>query len=67
MRGSETDKVSFEKFKHDESKEMTGTDPNKQNLKKCIEEADFVIRNDKTIEELYMQVNKVLEQLANTK
>lgn len=66
-RGSETDKVSFEKFKQDESKEMTGTDPNKQNLKKCIEEADFVIRNDKSIEDLYLQVNKVLEQLANTR
>jgi hypothetical protein len=30
---------------------MESTDPNKQNLKKCIEMADFKIENNGTIEE----------------
>ncbi len=32
LRGSETDQVSFEKFVADEAREMTSTDPAKQNL-----------------------------------
>jgi len=59
-RGSETDKVSFDRFVADEQREMSN-DPNKGNLKKCVEMADYVFKNDWTIEDLYRRVGKVLE------
>lgn len=66
MRGSETDQVSLEKFKEDEAKEMNASDPNKQNLKRCIEEADYIITNNTTFNDLYSQIDKILNQLANS-
>ena len=63
LRGSETDHVSFETFVANEEREMTATDPNKQNLGECIRQADFVFMNDGTIPELNQQVEKVLLQL----
>ena len=63
LRGSETDHVSFETFVANEEREMTATDPNKQNLGACIKQADFVFMNDGSIEELHQQVEKVLRQL----
>ena len=63
LRGSETDHVSFETFVANEEREMTATDPNKQNLGECIKQADFVFMNDGTIAELHQQVEKVLTQL----
>jgi len=62
-RQSETDQVSFKKFIEDEKREMVSTDPNKQNLSKCIEMADFRLDNSGTIEELYKQVNNVLQKI----
>ena len=64
LRGSETDHVSFETFKANEEREMSNTDPAKQNLGACIKEADFVFMNDGTIEELHQQVENVLAKLA---
>lgn len=61
VRGTSTDNVSFEKFLADEEKEMTSTDPNKQNLKKCIEMADFKIDNNGTLEELSSKIEEVLK------
>ena len=63
LRGSETDHVSFETFVANEEREMTATDPNKQNLGECIRQADFVFMNNGTIPELNQQVEKVLMQL----
>ena len=63
LRGSETDHVSFETFVANEEREMTATDPNKQNLGACIKQADFVFMNDGSIAELHQQVEKVLTQL----
>lgn len=63
LRGSETDHVSFETFKANELREMNNTDPTKQNLGVCIEEADFVFMNNGTIEALHQQVEKVLSKL----
>jgi len=59
-RGSETDRVSFDEFVADEQKEMS-SDPNKGNLRKCVEMADYVFKNDWTIEDLHRRVGKVLE------
>ena len=50
-RGSVTDKISFDEFIAGEQKEMTSNDPNKQNLKKCIEMTDYNFKNDWTIKE----------------
>ena len=57
-RGSETDKVSFKKFKEDEKKEFSNTDPNKQNLKKCIALADHKFENNETLQELKHKIEK---------
>jgi dephospho-CoA kinase len=59
-RGSETDNISFEKFLADEAREMHATDPNKQNLARCIELADHRLMNNGTKEELFSQVDKIL-------
>ena len=60
-RSGSTDDISFEKFLADEEREMESTDPNKQNLKKCIEMADFVIENNGTIEELNSKLEEILK------
>ncbi len=64
-RKSETDHVSLDRFKQNEDREMTSTDPNKQNLSKCISMADYVLNNNGTIEELKKEVDKILEEMEN--
>jgi dephospho-CoA kinase len=59
-RASETDKVTFEKFKADEEREMTSTDINKQNLLAVRNMADRVFQNNGTQEELFLEVEKAL-------
>lgn len=63
LRANETDKINFQKFIEDEKKEMTSTDPNKQNLKRCIEISDYKFENNGTIEELHKKVKGVLNEL----
>lgn len=64
LRGSETDHVSYETFIANEQREMTSEDPNKQNLKVCIEQADFRFDNGGSIEDLHKQVEQVLQQIT---
>ncbi len=61
-RKSETDTISWETFLNNEKREMNATDPHKQNLRKCIEQADYVFNNDGSIETLYEDVENVLER-----
>ena len=63
LRGSATDHISFDTFVSSEQREMTSTDPNKQNLKACIEQADFTFMNDNSIAELNDQVEEVLYKI----
>jgi dephospho-CoA kinase len=49
-RKSETDKISYEKFLEQEKREMFSTNPYEQNLSECIKMADFVLKNNETIE-----------------
>jgi len=56
-----TDDVSFEKFLEDEEKEMESDDPNKQNLKRCIQMADFVIDNNGSLNELHSKIEEILK------
>ena len=61
-RSSSTDNISFEKFLADEEREMESADPNKQNLKKCIEMADFVIENNGSLEDLNLKIEEILKK-----
>ena len=53
QRKSETDMISFEEFLAQEEKQMRSDDPNKQNLFRCIELADYRLLNNGTLDELY--------------
>ena len=64
LRGSETDHVSYETFIANEQREMSSDDPNKQNLKACIAQADYVFDNGGSIEELQQQVEEVISELS---
>jgi dCMP deaminase len=64
-RGSETDSVSFETFVENERREWANTDPNKGNLKRCIELSDYKFTNNGTLEELHEQLEKVLGEISS--
>lgn len=64
QRLSKTDDVTYEKFLSDEEREMTSDDPNKQNLRKCIELADFLIKNDGTIDDLNKEIENILKVIG---
>lgn len=53
------DNVSFEEFKAQEEKELTNIDPNKQNLRKCIEMANYLFINNGTKKELFDKVDRI--------
>lgn len=63
LRGSETDHISFETFVANEEREFRSTDPNRQNLERCIQLADYRFRNDGTMEELFGQVEAVMREI----
>ena len=63
LRKSETDNISFDTFIANEKREMTSSDPNKQNLQKCREMADFVFVNDGSIEDLHLKTEKILNKI----
>jgi dephospho-CoA kinase len=67
LRNSETDNVTFDTFIANENREFETTDPNHQNLKKCIEMADFIFINDGNREDLYAQVETILLKIVNRK
>ncbi|MFH0808641.1 MAG: dCTP deaminase [archaeon] len=62
-RGGVTDAVSFDEFVADEQREMMSDDASRQNLKRCIEMADYVFKNDWTIAELNKKVEKVFGKI----
>lgn len=64
LRGSETDKVSFEKFVADEEREFANADPTRGNIKAVIAMADTVFMNNTTPEELFAQVERALNELS---
>lgn len=63
LRGSETDMVSYETFSENEEREMTSNDPNKQNLSACMKLADYHFTNNGSFEELYQQIDTVIETI----
>jgi dephospho-CoA kinase len=62
-RQSETDQVGFDEFMAAEQQEMASADPNKQNLSRCIEMADYQLNNNGTIEDLQSQIESILHEL----
>ncbi|MEI6774626.1 MAG: hypothetical protein WCL18_07765 [bacterium] len=64
LRGSETDKISYEEFMMNEQREMANEDPSKQNVAKCIQLADFVFTNNGTLEELHKQIEDVIAKIT---
>ncbi len=67
QRASETDHVSFETFLANEQREMHTDDPNKQNLAKCIELADYKFDNNGDMESLFAAVDKVIREIEKSK
>ena len=62
-RNSATDHIDFETFVANEKREMTTTNPTKQNLSECIKKADYVFTNDKDITDLHHAVEAVVSSL----
>ena len=62
-RGRIGDTDSWEKFVEQEKKEENNDDPNKQQLSRTMEMADYSIDNSGTLEELEAQVNRIISSL----
>lgn len=62
-RKSETDSISFNTFIDNEKREMTSSDPNKQNLAECIRQADYIFENNGERENLFRQVEEALSSI----
>ena len=62
LRNSETDHVTYETFLANERREMTSSDPNKQNLSVCIARADVVLQNNGDKEALYREVDRIMSR-----
>jgi dephospho-CoA kinase len=62
-RASETDKITFDVFVENENREMSNTDPNKQNLSACMQLADYKFMNNGSFDLLYRQIDEVLEKI----
>ncbi len=63
-RGSETDQISFEKFIADEEREAKGDDPSRMNIKSCMRRANYAVKNDGSIHDLYRQLDEVLGKVG---
>ena len=62
-RKEEKDRVSFEKFQRQETFESASDNPSNQNVRACIDLADYVINNNYSMEFLYSAVDNILEIL----
>jgi len=63
-RKSATDQISFNTFKANETREMRSTDPNKQNLAACIEQADFLFSNNGSFEDLFQKIEEAIHEIT---
>ncbi|MBU0750042.1 AAA family ATPase [Patescibacteria group bacterium] len=65
-RGSDTDKVSFEEFVEQEQAEYISKDPSdpaQMNFKVVMEQADYTLINDGTLDELGVKIEEMLIKL----
>lgn len=65
LRGSVKDNIDFQTFvsNNERERDSDSTDPTKINLSKCIKLSDFNINNDWSFDNLYKQLNEILEKL----
>ncbi len=63
LRATETDNISFDTFLANEKREFSTSDPNKQNLSRCIEMADIVLKNNGNIHELHKQLENDMSRI----
>ncbi len=63
LRGSETDKVSYDEFIMNEKREMDNINPTKQNIAKCMQLADHLFINNGTFDDLYEQVKNIITNI----
>jgi dephospho-CoA kinase len=63
LRQSETDQISYDTFLENEKREMNSSDPNQQNLRKCMADADYLILNNGTKKDLAFRIETVLSQV----
>lgn len=61
LRGSSTDKIDFDTFVAQESREMQSSDPIHQNISGVLKMVDACIENNGTLEALHKETEKVLE------
>ncbi len=59
------DNLTFEEFKRLEAEQMSG-EGTKQNLRKCMDSADYKILNDGTLEDLKRNVESVLAEIERS-
>lgn len=62
-RNSELDHVTFEKFMADENREMFSKNPTEGSIRDCMNQADFTIMNDGTLEDLNGKVEEILKKI----
>ncbi len=63
QRGSETDNIDYDTFIANENREMNGADPGTQNLMKCIETSDFALDNNGTFQQLFDQIEQIMDEV----
>lgn len=63
-RGTETDKVSLEKFREQERLENESLDDNVMNVKRCMSMADRVFLNEGSIEEFEFKVLEFMKSIV---
>jgi len=64
QRWSETDHISYLEFLSNEEREMSSTDPNKQNVQACIRLADYTLINNDSLEHLHKQIDEVMNNIV---
>lgn len=62
-RNSETDRIDFDTFQSNEQREMHSDDLHKQNLAACIRQADFVLNNNGSLQQLEDQAEVIMEKI----
>lgn len=63
-RQSETDHISFDEFIANEKREMQSTDMFTQNIFACMQQADFLLTNNGTYEELFNRIEEICNHLT---
>jgi len=66
QRDNETDMMSYNEFLRYETLEAASTDSTKVNLFKCIELADFVILNNRDVNDLYQKIEEILNEIQKS-